>query len=143
MSCQFTSRMIKFFTLIGYENQVLAPCGVSDLVCGRASQWISNGSELCRAAGFSVMISDVSDEPLCFGGKATMAYIADSWKASQSGVPLKTESSGMLEDFKQWMESMPFVERVSWAVGGMVLTAGLIFIRSDKSLGGIKATCSV
>lgn len=115
------------------KTQVLAPCGVSDFVCGKASQWISNGTELCRVAGFSVMISDDSDETLCFGGKATMDYIADSWKASQFGIPLKTESSGMLEDFKQWMESMPFVERVSWAVGGMVLTAGLIFISRRKS----------
>lgn len=122
-------------TLIGYENQVLAPCGVSDFVCGRASQWISNGTELCRVAGFSVMMSDNSDEPLCFGGKATMDYIADSWKASsQSGVPLKTESSGMLEDLEQWMECMSYVERVCWAVGGMVLTAGLFFIGSDKPL---------
>lgn len=81
------------------------------------------------------MMSDNFDEPLCFGGKATMDYITDSWKASsQSGVPLKTESSGMLEDLEQWMECMSYVERVCWAVGGMVLTAGLFFIGSDKPL---------
>ncbi|KAI5658702.1 hypothetical protein M9H77_27495 [Catharanthus roseus] len=121
------------------NTQVLAPCGLSDFVCGRASEWISNGTELCRIAGFSVMKSDDPEEPLCYGGKATTDYIADSWKASQSGVPFKTEGSGMIEDFKQWVESIPFVERVSWAVGGMVLTAGLIFARSDNSLNGVKS----
>lgn len=125
------------YWITGY--QVLAPCGLSDFVCGRASEWISNGTELCRIAGFSVMKSDDPEEPLCYGGKATTDYIADSWKASQSGVPFKTEGSGMIEDFKQWVESIPFVERVSWAVGGMVLTAGLIFARSDNSLNGVKS----
>ena len=35
----------------------------------------------------------------------------------------------ILKDFEQWMMDMPFKERVSWAVGGLVLTAGLLFVR--------------
>ncbi|XP_016500578.1 folate-binding protein 1 isoform X2 [Nicotiana tabacum] len=116
------------------KTQVLAPCGVSDFVCGRASQWISNGTELCRVAGFSVKsLSDDPEEVSCYGGKSSVDFIADSWRASQSKVQEKTDSSGFIEDFKQWVEDMTFKERISWAVGGMVLTAGLLFTSQRKS----------
>jgi len=114
-------------------TQVLAPCGVGDFVCGRASEWVSNGTELCQVAGFSVSPSDEIGETSCYGGKASLDSIADSWSASQSGMPHKSENSGVLEDFQQWLREMPFNERVSWAVGGMVLTAGLLFTSKRKS----------
>ncbi|KAF4357463.1 hypothetical protein F8388_018464 [Cannabis sativa] len=50
-------------------TQVLAPCGVNDFVCGRASQWVHNGTELCHAAGFAVKDDLVGES--CYGGKAT------------------------------------------------------------------------
>ncbi|XP_007031024.2 PREDICTED: uncharacterized protein LOC18600488 [Theobroma cacao] len=119
------------------KTQVLAPCGVNDFVCGRASEWTSNGTELCRAAGFAVKQSDVVhggvEETSCYGGKASLDSIADSWGASQSEKPHKTGNFGLLEDFQQWLHDMPSSERVSWAVGGMVLTAGLLFISKRKS----------
>ncbi|XP_027160107.1 uncharacterized protein LOC113761353 [Coffea eugenioides] len=115
------------------KTQVLAPCGLKDFVCGRASEWISNGTDLCRAAGFSVKPSDDPQELSCYGGKASLDYVADLWKASESRVPQETEGLGSLEDFRQWVEAMPFSEKVSWAVGGMVLTAGLIFASQRKS----------
>lgn len=70
------------------------------------------------------------EETSCYGGKASIDSIADSWRASQSEKPSKTKNIGVLDDFQQWVKEMPFSERVSWAVGGMVLTAGLLFLRS-------------
>ncbi|KAH0783042.1 hypothetical protein KY290_002640 [Solanum tuberosum] len=116
------------------KTQVLAPCAVNDFVCGRASEWISNGTELCRVAGFSVKsLSDDPEEVSCYGGKSSVDYIADSWRTSRSKVQEKADSSGLVEDFKQWLEDMTFKERISWAVGGMVLTAGLLFTSQRKS----------
>ncbi|CAA2992366.1 uncharacterized protein LOC111408080 isoform X1 [Olea europaea var. sylvestris] len=115
------------------RTQVLEPCGVGDLVCGRASEWISNGTELCHVAGFSVESSYDPDEISCYGGKASLDYIADSWRTPGSGVSHKEENTEVLDDFKQWVAEMPFNERVSWAVGGMVLTAGLLFASKRKS----------
>ncbi|OIT20540.1 hypothetical protein A4A49_53335 [Nicotiana attenuata] len=93
-----------------------------------AYQWISNGIELCRVAGFSVKsLSDEPEEVSCYGGKSSVDFIADSWRASQSKVQEKTDSSGFVEDVKKLVKDMTFKERISWAVGGMVLTAGLLF----------------
>ncbi|XP_012088984.1 uncharacterized protein LOC105647486 isoform X2 [Jatropha curcas] len=115
------------------NKQVLAPCGVNDYVCGKAAEWVSNGTELCRTAGFAVKLSDYvhidTEEASCYGGKASLDSIAESWKASHSELPQKPGNLGILEDFQQWVQEMPFSEKVSWAVGGMVLTAGLLFLR--------------
>ncbi|KAJ4719412.1 Folate receptor-like [Melia azedarach] len=96
------------------KTQVIAPCGVNDFVCGRAAEWVANGTELCHAA-------------------ASLDKIADSWKGSQSKMPQKSENIGLLEDFQQWVQEMQFSERVSWAVGGLVLTAGLLFVSKRRS----------
>lgn len=119
------------------NTQVLAACGVNDFVCGRASEWASNGTELCLAAGFGVKQPDILHGGVelmsCYGGKASLDSIAESWGAAQSEKPHKTGTFGLLEDFQQWLQDMPSNERVSWAVGGMVLTAGLLFISKRKS----------
>lgn len=108
--------------------QVLAPCGVNDFVCGRASQWVSNGTELCSTAGFSVKMSD--EETSCYGSKARLDSIASSWKTSSSPVSSRgTGYLGVLEDFQQWVREMSFGEQVSWLIGSMVITAGLLFSR--------------
>ncbi|KAL6494496.1 hypothetical protein OROGR_031296 [Orobanche gracilis] len=109
--------------------QVLSPCGLGDFVCGRASEWVSNGTELCHASGFSLMSSDDSEEALCYGGKGSVDYTANLWKTSPSEGSTGKLDAWRLEDFRQWISDMPFNERVSWAVGGMVLTAGLLFLR--------------
>ncbi|XP_068341750.1 folate-binding protein 1-like isoform X2 [Pyrus communis] len=115
-------------------TQVLAPCGVNDYVCGRASEWIRNGTEFCHAAGFAVKddVSVSNEEAFCYGGKGSLDLIADSWKASPSEVLQKGESLRLLEEFRQRWREMPFSERVSWAVGGLVLTAGLLFVSKRK-----------
>ena len=121
------------------KTQILAPCGVNDFVCGRAAEWVSNGTDLCLAAGFRVKPSEsdivhiASEETSCYGDKASLGSVADSWKASQFELTRKGESLRMLDDFQQWVREMPFGEKVSWAIGGMVLTAGLVFISKRKS----------
>ncbi|GFP99229.1 hypothetical protein PHJA_002066800 [Phtheirospermum japonicum] len=114
----------------------LLPCGLGDFVCGRASEWVSNGTELCHASGFSVVSSDDPDEALCYGGKGSLDYVANSWKTSQSEVSASSreQETWALDDFRQWVFDRPFNERVSWAVGGMVLTAGLLFVSKRKTL---------
>ncbi|CAK9314988.1 unnamed protein product [Citrullus colocynthis] len=114
------------------KTQVLAPCGVNDFVCGRASEWVSNGTDLCSAAGFSVKNSD--EETSCYGSKARLDSIANSWKTSPSVVSSRrTGYFGLLEDFQQWVKEMSFHEQVSWLIGSMVLSAGLLFASKRQS----------
>lgn len=114
-------------------SQALSPCGLGDILCGKAHKWVSNGTELCRLAGFSVQVSDASpsevDETFCYGGKASLDSISDTWTSSKDRPVLHGMASWDLEDFQRWAKEMPVGERISWAVGGMVLTAGLIFMR--------------
>jgi hypothetical protein len=116
----------------------LSPCGLGDIRCGKAHKWISNGTELCRLAGFSVQVSEASsgavDDVFCYGGKASLDSISDSWTSSKYRPTLSSVVSWDLQDFQRWATEMPVSERVSWAIGGMVLTAGLIFIRLIKLL---------
>ena len=79
------------------------------------------------------------EDSSCYGGKDSLDSIADSWRASHSEVPQRPETLGVFKDFQHWVREMPFSERVSWAVGGMVLTAGLLFIRSDHSLSHLRS----
>ncbi|XP_048236145.1 uncharacterized protein LOC8287106 [Ricinus communis] len=119
------------------KTQVLAPCGVNEFVCGKAAEWVSNGTELCHSAGFAVKVADDTyhgtEGAFCYGGRASLDSIAESWKASRSELPQKAGNLGALEDFQQWVQELPFSEKVSWAVGGMVLTAGLLFLSKRKS----------
>lgn len=114
------------------KTQVLGPCGAGDFVCGRTSEWVSNGTKLCHAAGFSVTSFDDPEED-CYGGKDSLDSIAKSWKTSPSEILSGEKNKQVLEDFSQWVADMPFSERISWAIGGMVLTAGLLFISKRKS----------
>ncbi|CAM8963054.1 hypothetical protein QQ045_005207 [Rhodiola kirilowii] len=124
-----------YFSMDGI-GQTLAPCGVGDFVCGKASEWVSNGTELCRAAGFAVQNSDETssiEESTCYGGKASIDSVAISWKSSRSTMTKNAEKLGVLQDLLQWAADMRFIERVSWAVGGIVLTAGMIYMSKRRS----------
>ncbi|KAK7277964.1 hypothetical protein RJT34_22985 [Clitoria ternatea] len=127
----------KAYFSMDLKTQILAPCGVNDYVCGRAAEWVSNGTDLCLAAGFQVKPSDIfdiaSEGTSCYGDKASLSSVSESWKASQFDLTQKSDSLRMIADFQQWVRDMPFGERVSWAIGGMVLTAGLVFISKRKS----------
>ncbi|XP_068659936.1 folate-binding protein 1-like isoform X2 [Aristolochia californica] len=124
------------FFSVEAKHHVLSPCGFNDIVCGKAAEWASNGTELCHLAGFSVYVPEEHNEgaekPFCYGGKSSLDSIANSWRGSESGSSFKTESSGLIEDFHQWVSEAPFTEKVTWAVGGMVLTAGLLFVSKRK-----------
>ncbi|XP_011023706.1 PREDICTED: uncharacterized protein LOC105125099 [Populus euphratica] len=118
------------------NKRVIAPCGVNDFVCGQAVEWFSNGTELCHAAGFAVKLSDAYvgvEEVSCYGGRASLDSISDSWRSPQSEFTQKVENLGFVEDLQQWVQEMQFGEKVSWAVGGLVLTAGLLFMSKRKS----------
>ncbi|CAL9132258.1 unnamed protein product [Musa acuminata var. zebrina] len=121
---------------IDAKTQALSPCGLSDTICGRATEWASNGTELCHFAGFAVQPDRQSieghDEPFCYGGKASLESISHSWKSPQSRSRSRTSNLWVLEDFQQWVRDMPISEKVFWAVGGMVLTAGLLLISKRK-----------
>lgn len=122
---------------IDMKTQALSPCGLGDILCGKAHKWVSNGTELCRLAGFSVQVSGTSsglvDDNFCYGGKASLDSISDSWTSSKDRPTLSGVTSWDVRDFQRWARDMPVGERVSWAIGGMVLTAGLIFISKRKS----------
>ena len=131
--------LLKSISWLDFTYQIIAPCGVNDFVCGQATEWVSNGTELCHAAGFAVKLYDDAyvdvEEVSCYGGRASLDSISDSWRSPDS--PLseftqKAENIGVVEDFQQWVQEMQFIEKVSWAVGGLVLTAGLLFMRLDQ-----------
>ncbi|KZV25833.1 hypothetical protein F511_28943 [Dorcoceras hygrometricum] len=111
------------------KTQVLAPCGSGDFVCGRAFEWVSNGTELCHASGFSVSSFNDPEETSCYGGRGGLDYVTNLWKTSHSEVLHGDQGTGILEYLRQWMADMLVNERVSWAIGGMVLTAGVLFAR--------------
>ncbi|PUZ76345.1 hypothetical protein GQ55_1G282700 [Panicum hallii var. hallii] len=122
---------------IDTKTQALSPCGLGDILCGKAHKWVSNGTELCHLAGFSVQVSGTSsglvDDIFCYGGKASLDSISDSWTSSKDRPTLSSVTSWDVQDFQRWARDMPVGERVSWAIGGMVLTVGLIFISKRKS----------
>lgn len=130
MISQFGSEKLSCLLLC----QALSPCGLGDILCGKAHKWVSNGTELCRLAGFSVQVSETNsglvDDTFCYGGKSSLDSISDSWTSSKDRPTLSSVASWDVQDFRRWARDMPAVERISWAIGGMVLTAGLIFIRS-------------
>ncbi|WOL15820.1 hypothetical protein Cni_G24601 [Canna indica] len=118
------------------KTQVLSPCGLRDTICGRASEWASNGTELCQLAGFAVHPDGQNivglDEPFCYGGKASLESISESWKSPRPRSPTRTSNTWTLQDFQQWVRAMTIQKMVYWAVGGMVLTAGLLLISKRK-----------
>ncbi|XP_066327760.1 folate-binding protein 1-like isoform X2 [Miscanthus floridulus] len=123
---------------VDMKTQALSPCGLGDILCGKAHKWVSNGTELCRLAGFSVQVSETSsggvDDTFCYGGKASLDSISDSWTSSKDRPTLSGVASWDVQDFQRWAREMPVGERVSWAIGGMVLTAGhlALFFLSAK-----------
>uniref|UniRef100_A0ACD5ZBU0 Uncharacterized protein n=1 Tax=Avena sativa TaxID=4498 RepID=A0ACD5ZBU0_AVESA len=121
---------------IDMKTQALSPCGLGDILCGKAHKWVSNGTELCRLAGFSVQVSNSSPievDDFCYGGKASLDSISDTWTSPKESPTLHDVGSWDLEDFRRWAKEMPVGERISWAIGGMVLTAGLTFISKREA----------
>ncbi|XP_039127295.1 uncharacterized protein LOC120263452 isoform X2 [Dioscorea cayenensis subsp. rotundata] len=97
---------------IDAKTQVLFPCGPSDVVCGRASEWVSN---VCPS---------VTERNQALNQLLVHGALLDL------GPFFKGGNSMVLEDFRQWLGN---TEKVSWAIGGMVLTAGLLFVRGMQA----------
>ncbi|KNA25094.1 hypothetical protein SOVF_009590 [Spinacia oleracea] len=72
------------------------------------------------------------EETSCYGGKASLDSIVESWNRPQTNNFQKDGYDGSLEDFQQWVTEISFAERVSWAVGWLFLTAGLFFMRKGE-----------
>eukprot|EP01018_Ginkgo_biloba_P027788 Gb_23951 [translate_table: standard] len=122
------------FFAVDPKTQVLAPCGSRDTLCGRASEWTSNGSEFCQLSGFSVLESTDLENFFCFDGKRTIEMLSDAWeRASQTGSSQNVRDSSLLHEFYQWVRQMDVSESISWAVGGLVLTGGVIFMSKRGS----------
>ncbi|CAA6654311.1 unnamed protein product [Spirodela intermedia] len=117
------------------QFSVLSPCGLNDVMCGRASEWVSNGTELCQLAGFSVQSASFSnhdaEEPFCYGNKASLEAVDGLWKGSGRRSPQKPTSLGMRQDFLRWVRRMTINERLSWAVG---LISGLFLLMRRRRL---------
>lgn len=75
-----------------------------------------------------------TQESSCYGDIASLDSVADSWKASPSEVAKRGDRLRVSEGFLQWVRQMTFTEKISWAIGGMVLTAGLVLLRSEYCL---------
>ncbi|CAN6469343.1 unnamed protein product [Victoria cruziana] len=131
----FQSCSSAYFAFDG-KTQVLSPCGSRETICSKPSEFISNGSDLCRLAGFSVKqsanINHITEDSFCYGGKATFDSTSDSWRHSEFESSRDAQNFGTT-DFIQWTRQMSFSERVSWAVGGLVLTAGLLLFSKRKT----------
>ena len=74
--------------------------------------------------------SGLVDDIFCYGGKASLDCISNSWTSSKDRPTLSGLTSWDVQVFQRWAGDMPVGERASWEIGGVVLRAGLIFIRS-------------
>jgi hypothetical protein len=61
------------YSSASFSSQDLVPCGRHDLVCTKASEWVSSGAQFCQLAGYRT--ADDPDDvtpgraPVCFDGK--------------------------------------------------------------------------
>eukprot|EP01018_Ginkgo_biloba_P003411 Gb_35385 [translate_table: standard] len=119
------SRMLRFMGIVGVLNlpvQMLSlqltrrlRCWHSrDTLCGRASEWNSNGSEFCQLSGFSMLESTDLENFFCFEGKTTIEILSDAWeRTSQTGSSQKVRDSSLLHEFYQRVRQMDVSESIS------------------------------
>lgn len=112
-------------------TQVLQPCGPKDIICARASEWAANGSQFCELAGFAVPSSKGIVKPVCFDGKPSLnTDVAASRKSGKKGTNTKQQATrDMVQNFIMRMDRG---DVIAWAVGGLVLTAGVILMRRQS-----------
>jgi len=92
---------------VGIDPQadVLAPCSLErrDLLCSRLSEFVSDGAELCREAGFAV-----AEAGNCFEGQPEGVKRSKSAKSSSSSSkksPSKKSKGDQKRRQKQWFEA--------------------------------------
>jgi hypothetical protein len=112
---------------------VIGPCGVNDdIICIKASNWESNGTSFCEAAGFAVQRNDDSREKPCYGSKASLESVVESWsRDSRKETPLKTETLSCFKDLLQWVREMTTIQKIS--LGMSFLIAGMFLIRQSNN----------
>ncbi|GLJ10760.1 hypothetical protein SUGI_0134430 [Cryptomeria japonica] len=125
------------FFSVDPNTQVLVPCGSRDTLCGKGLEWTSNSSEFCQLVGFSVLEHVDSftglENPFCFDGRTSIETVNVWQKSSQSDFSEEVWDSTLLQQFYQWVMQLDTSERISWAVGGLVLTAGVIYTSKRRS----------
>lgn len=125
------------FFAVDPNTQVLVPCGSRDTLCGKGLEWTSNSSEFCQLAGFSVVehvdSSTNLDDMFCFDGRTSIETENVWQKSSQSDFSEEVWDSTLLQQFSQWLMQLDTSEMISWAVGGLVLTAGVIYTSKRRS----------
>ncbi|KAI4372283.1 hypothetical protein MLD38_010531 [Melastoma candidum] len=93
-----------------FSSRDLAPCSPGELVCAKASYLFPNGTELCNAVGFSVMSDDAGNmelsEEYCYGSRASLDTIQNSWKSSRKNHPEKSKKEGFSEEALSWGQSL-------------------------------------
>lgn len=114
-------------------KRVIGPCGVNDdIICIKASNWESNGTSFCEAAGFAVQRNDDSREKPCYGSKASLESVVESWsRDSRKETPLKTETLSCFKDLLQWVREMTTIQKIS--LGMSFLIAGMFLIRQSNN----------
>nr|VDC58572.1 unnamed protein product [Brassica rapa] len=110
-------------------TQTIGPCGVNDdIICVKASNWESNGTSFCEAAGFAVQTNEDSREEPCYGSKASLESVVESWsRDSKKKTSFKTETLSCFKDLLQWVRVMTTIQKVS--LGVSFLVAGMFLIR--------------
>ncbi|XP_048625669.1 uncharacterized protein LOC125574875 isoform X2 [Brassica napus] len=110
-------------------TQTIGPCGVNDdIICVKASNWESNGTSFCEAAGFAVQTNEDSREEPCYGSKASLESVVESWsRDSKKKTSFKTETLSCFKDLLQWVRVMTTIQKVSFGVSFLV--AGMFLIR--------------
>ncbi|XP_024007104.1 uncharacterized protein LOC18011706 isoform X4 [Eutrema salsugineum] len=110
-------------------TQMIGPCGVNDdIICVKASNWESNGTAFCEAAGFSVQTNDDSREEPCYGSKASLESVVESWsRETRKKTASKTETLSCFKDLLQWVRVMTTIQKIS--LGVSFLVAGMFLIR--------------
>lgn len=124
------------FFAVDTKTEILMPCGSKDAICGRGLEWASSGSQFCQLAGFSVIEpmdkSTALENYFCFDGRTSIEMLDVLDRTSQTDSSKKVLDSNLLQELYQWARQMDTSERICWAVGGMVLTAGIIFMSKRR-----------
>ena len=107
--------------------QVLLPCGSKDVICAQASKWATNGSQFCELAGYVVPSTKNIIEAGCFDGKPSLDTDFPTSKKSEKNTYQKKQS--VLHLLRHLTTQLSKGDLVVWAVGGLVLTAGILLMR--------------
>jgi len=115
-------------------TQILVPCGSKDVVCARGWEWASNSTDFCHLAGFALEGVDIKlrngAQVSCYDGRGEPASSMGEKRGSSKKKESKAQkSTSLLDMLNDWAEHVGVSEKVLWAIGGLVLTAGAALLR--------------